>query len=260
MDFSSLKIDADTLSFASPLQPPPSFTRKRDRPEAKFSTTDQISTDQISTNLVFGYIRTQFNKLFAKRENIPPIINWICLQYFWEREYFTSHHPGLKLNETNDIVTCNFPLSTSRVFTIFGNILIGFDNNTLYEWKIKILYLDTSKYKNDNDIGIGIASHKAAVRGHFLDQCKPSYCYLSNGFIESSDGSTYLYGEKYKTNDTITMQLNLKRKMLKFYVNNKDQGIVKLKIDYKKLYYLAIALEHQNTSMQIFAFRTMYAK
>eukprot|EP01084_Bolivina_argentea_P231707 390668_1 len=36
MDFSSLKIDADTLSFASPLQPaPPSFTRKRDRPEAQ---------------------------------------------------------------------------------------------------------------------------------------------------------------------------------------------------------------------------------
>ena len=223
--------------------------------------------DKISINLVFEFIRQCEYEYFGDIRlqnayyNIPMLVNHLCLFYYYICECFTVHGSAITLNNqcNTATITSDFD-STDQILwgewqTVYGSIDIKVGSFSIYKWWFKILELDT---KSD-DIHIGIdSSNKTQLEVGFYsrDNKYHNYAYRSNGDLYKMQDQVACSGLStgYQCDDIVTMQLDLRRKAIRFWVNEKDQGELFKNIKIKDIiYHLAVCLEG-NSSIQLIKF------
>ena len=115
-----------------------------------------------------------------------------------------------------------------------------------HKWKIKLLH---SKSKN---ILVGVAPIDFDINSPSYNTCG-WYCYCNDSTLYS--GPPYNYSNKdlglSKVNDEITIVMNIKKRTLKFIINNEDKGDSYTNIPIDKPLFPAVLLYDQNDSVEI---------
>ena len=115
-----------------------------------------------------------------------------------------------------------------------------------HKWKIKIL-----KAYN-KQIMVGVAPSDFDINSSSYNTCGwYLYCYDSTLY----SGPPYNYSSKNsglsKVNDEIIMVMNMKKRTLKFIINNEDKGDSYTNIPIDKPIFPAVLLDNQNDSVEI---------
>jgi len=116
-----------------------------------------------------------------------------------------------------------------------------------HKWKIKILKTTQNKY-----VMVGVAPIDFDINSSSYITCGWYYfCYLSTLY----SGPPYNYSNKTsglsKVNDEIIVVMNMKKRTLKFIINNEDKGDSYTDIPIDKPIFPAILLYYQNDSVEI---------
>ena len=118
-----------------------------------------------------------------------------------------------------------------------------------HKWKIKIL-----KAIN-NDINVGVAPIDFDINSSSYNTCG-WYVYCGDSSLYS--GPPYKYSGKdiglSKVKDEIIIVMNMKKRTLKFIINNEDKGDSYTDIPMDKPIFPAVLLYHQNDSVEITEF------
>ena len=89
--------------------------------------------------LVNGYIRYQQNKLFHGQRNIPPVITYVCLLYYYDGEFFTVSSEDLLISsDKRTIRKIKNNLFRPWANRAIGNMWIGSMSNKIAKWKFII--------------------------------------------------------------------------------------------------------------------------
>ena len=89
-------------------------------------------------SLVNGYIRDQQNKLLLG-QNIPSVIMYICILYYYDGEYFTQSNEDLSISKDKRTVTkIKNNLYRPWKNRAIGNIWVGSMSNKIVKWKFII--------------------------------------------------------------------------------------------------------------------------
>ena len=220
-------------------------------------------TDEESRLIASGYIRSKHKSLFKSNthalfQNIPIPISLLCALYYYTYDQFLELPPDMDL--TKDEETIGIANSNRDCFS-FGELVISSTSNGVYRWNLRVL-------STENHMRIGIMSSPWNVHRSMIDL-----------FVQRSDSQKfYLYCPTYgrkpithedfpwddgdidskqlRDNDIVCMELNLRKKSVRFYINNEDRGIVCNRIQVGKdiQYRLAVSLVKGNPSMSIIKF------
>eukprot|EP01084_Bolivina_argentea_P223569 378251_1 len=208
-------------------------------------------TDPTTRDIVFGFIR-DIQALLSKNIIVPSEIVYMCLLYFYNVEYFTTHGSDMSIHDNGQIVKHHatgyyYDADVNDGNTVYGNLEINPNDYIKCIWIFKMIKLST-----DAMIAIGLASTQANtescfhgcwvnaadaewVRSEPEEDCvNVSYAYQKCDndilFITSIDGfqadSDKDYGNSdLNEGDEIKMELDIQNRTLKYYVNSKDQGM-----------------------------------
>ena len=224
----------------------------------------------------------EIEKLLSKNDVIPLSIFEICAIYYFH-EHLEKCANFMDINNAKNIATIKSNNKNNQIFkpnkkinrkklrgTVYGHYMInsqydGYDiniydnsDNNIYEWTLKIDQMSSW-------ITIGIdSSLQKHINDDFSDQDGYTYyAYGSSGYIYQNkyDFRSVEYGIEYKTNDEIKMVLNKKNRSIKYYVNDKDQGIAfnLIHIKYPYRYHFAVCLA-EGTIVRLISFQTKQSK
>ena len=183
--------------------------------------------DSRTKHLVFGFIRIAQSKLLNENKikiflNIPPLISYICLLYYFIGDYFDVLGDSIELSKDKTVITKTESSGWSN--SNYGKICIDSQSNAIFKWYLKLNKMMDSLC----DAQIFIAS-----------DCKITKCpvtwnnYSTNyyGFY-IGNGERYGYDKPYKgpyfgnkifkQGDIVCFELNLKNDYIKVYRNDDD--------------------------------------
>eukprot|EP01084_Bolivina_argentea_P297083 511742_1 len=189
------------------------------------------TVDTFSKCKVCGYLRRLSDK---SDYSFPDLIYYICLYYYFDREYFTVCHPDMMISNNNMITTAPTYVGEGSVL---GNICINNDENNLYVWELEMYNVPESTHTS-----IGICAWPPLMNLLIFDSVMQDlswdganiidcvYTFKNNGSIrlyvdEPCDYWLSPYGESFKTGDIIKMELDTMNRTLRYYKNDKDLGI-----------------------------------
>lgn len=194
----------------------------------------KVSVPQATKDCVAGYIR-ETQRIMPKNNpyyNIPSLIKYVVIYYYYQREIFNKHGKLIKLTENNTVAT----KEKAKIYNnVFGSTSIDFSKNIIYKWEFKILDLD--KYA-PNHIGIGICCQDDIKPHHyrcFIDEndCKENIrllCWNTGGTECTNNYSVSNDRLPFIEDDIVKMELNTTQKTFTFTVNDKESiqfGITK---------------------------------
>ena len=183
---------------------------------------EDVKIKQSIKDIVFGYIRNTYC------DYIPGLIIYWCLLYYYEKEEFFS-----KCNDTISIIndcTAKGLQNTGQSSYIFGHKIIKKLDNCTYIWCFKMFgdFPDPTMFWG-SPLEIGITD-----KMDINDKPNSHYFYCSSGLKNSIKSDSYFdypwnqkceqYGTPFGVNDN-KMKLNVVKRTLRFYVNDKAQGI-----------------------------------
>ena len=208
--------------------------------------------DSRTKDAVNGWIRNTEKAL--KTNNVPAMINTICILYFREYETFdkdlisqllTVDSEYKYISSDNDT---NGPIFSASAFG--SNICV---KGRKYYWMIKI---EEGTELISKSINIGIIENDAAKKneiGWYFESY--GYSYHNNGSTWNkgcSGGITKMYGDFMNVGDIIHVWLDLKdSNTLSYGKNDKHYGVA-FDIDNDKEYRLAVQLQNAKISIQNF--------
>ena len=206
--------------------------------------------------VVHGYNRRITHTLAGCNlfENIPPIINSLCILYYLNPEYFAIAGKGVQLS--TDKMTISSTKDTPFGNTSYGLQFISSTEAVKCRWSIKVNETLTRK------MTIGISSNdefdKAYTRWRRIGTYTGYKHYGYNGYvgcITSINGATK-YGQEYGKNDVVHVELDLLNKEVTFYKNEVSQGVAfnNIAIGESIKYRLAIQMSDENTSLTLIKF------
>ena len=125
--------------------------------------------------------------------------------------------------------------------TICENIL---DKTKIYQWKVKKI---KTQY---NAIIVGVASIDFDINSSSYNTC--GWYYDFRNYLYSSPPYNYGQGANLNvTKDEVTVIMNMKKRTLKFIINNEDKGDSYTNVPIYKPISPAILLRDQNDSVEI---------
>eukprot|EP01084_Bolivina_argentea_P089663 161744_1 len=206
--------------------------------------------------VVFGYIR-QCESLLQHSESIytiPLIISSICCIYYHQKETFISSRESILKVTKNNTVIESLPAISKYLYQ--ENISYGSTNiqpsknpNTKFQWKIKLLAV------NDR-IRLGIFT---PFRGTFYGVESTGKLYKNySPIVEANCIGKWgnYYCPRFKTNDTVTIEFNVKNRTLQYYLNNTNLGIAFKNIPINIHYNFGVVLR-RNDKAEILYFQDM---
>eukprot|EP01084_Bolivina_argentea_P204257 348798_1 len=225
----------------------------------------QVYVDSDINVLVSGYarmiqmeIKLNLNdeyKFFS--ENIPPMINSLCILYYYQPEYFDII--GKEIKVSKDKMSISSTINVKKNTSYGSHHILSTEKQTV-RWSVKINETSTSKFV------IGISS---------TNKCDESFCkcreapYVSvgpyshhigyvghNGKCVSVKGKRK-YGEPLAKHDIIDIKFDLINKRVVFYKNGQSQGFAFYPVvtGNNIKYRLSIQLLDENTTVSIVKFK-----
>ena len=206
-----------------------------------------------SQYLVFGFVK-ECQLLFEDKDdniirNITDLIIYTIIAFYAHFEFF-EHFAEDKFKTEDDgrIITKN---GDELRLTAYGSIIIPFESEAVYTWKIRIL--------KGNTIAIGIdeASRKCMQEIFFNCRKSKNYAYASGtGKKYSHKKHRVNFLQPYSKDDVITMELNMKEKSLSFAKN--DDKLTKAYDNIEESadgYSLAVFIRYKYYSIQLLSYQ-----
>eukprot|EP01084_Bolivina_argentea_P209773 357244_1 len=201
--------------------------------------------DQSTKDIVTGYLQ-HCRKLFSNNfyPNIPSLVTHLCMQYYFIAEYFSAHGSIIYLNEKRTIATINE--NGYDECCAYGNIAITNNTPAIYKWHFRMIHPYSTIY-----IGID-SSNKKCITAQYKNF---TYCRQNSCSFYACSGTGTIYSNTlgysranyadmdWRTDDIVIMQLNAKKKTLKYYLNGIDKGIAFENIEFKDTqYHMAVCI------------------
>ena len=158
-------------------------------------------------DIVFGYIK-KINK--NKNKQIPELIYYICLWFYYEQEIFDKNlcSKGLKLSgKCNNIITKT--VTDSEVSNVFGTTYFKSNTNEVLTWIIMFVDCDGLSYP-----GIGIVKNNPFKNIN-------SYMYYFDGLVQIKNEIKPNCGIYCDKGETIKFIIDFKKSQLKICKNEK---------------------------------------
>ena len=171
--------------------------------------------------LVVGYIRQSIENKF--NISIPTEIIKIC-HSFWGF-FACDEWDEAKSYHTVTIIGPRFSSNDKVNHSVYGKQII---KSGIYHWKIKMIKKASSFYENHPFVGI---VRDENILGKYSTDCmwcnRGGYllCGASNLIAPPSSGKSYGSQPFVNTGDVLELILDLKKKTIKYIINDKDQGI-----------------------------------
>ena len=181
---------------------------------------------------MFGFVKN-VEKLFKTSNvyyNIPSLVSYKILEFYYLREIFGDHGGMITLNESKLIASMNEKYNIFRN-TIIGTVIIDFSGSYIYKWKFKIITMSSK-------LAIGIVDKDQIQDDEFF---AGDFTYLSDddfvayhsekGFNQGRfeiywDQWSSTEGEDYGEGDKIEMKINTDA-TIEYAKNGKWFGAVK---------------------------------
>ena len=210
-------------------------------------------------NLMHGFMHQTERELSF---TIPDLITTICIFYYYQFEHFSVCGQRIGINENGNIATVvmDDDKVKSRKNTVYGSIPICESYGALkYIWEFKI-----HKCSWREDIYIGIdSSNKQCINTDFSDEFMDDetigdYLFYAwgtdaNQYSNATDLDEDSNGkpEAIQQGDIIKMEINITNRTLIYYKNGKvTVSFTGLSFE-EHVYHLAIALESEETSIEL---------
>ena len=190
----------------------------------------QISQiDKRTKSTVNGLVREMEKEL--KLNHIPNMINSMCILFFRDDEIFDIIGRDVKVSENKKIIT---KLQGHWQNNTYGIMEIPSMSNIIYTWTLKIHHLEL----NSGHIMIGISSVQSPSTYFEIESNGIHYVYHGEGKIyyvgyspKWVNDDWCSYGDGCVENDIFSVELDLKSKQIKFFINGEDQGVAYTNID-----------------------------
>ena len=173
---------------------------------------------------VFGYIRQKEAQLLLR--NIPSMIAYLCLQFYFHGEYFEKCSDDLEISPDKKTVTkIQNGLTWNNL--AYGKVWINSISNCIAKWKFKIDYLHRSTYWQHFVIYFLSKEHDPGHSAMYVrDPERPFYVICGNGCCyshESMDSSQPIAKlDAFTINDEIILTLNTIQKTIWMQVNGRQ--------------------------------------
>ena len=175
--------------------------------------------------IIFGYLR-QLQQLLLNENSVhnvyidtPLLINYKCLLfYIGGMDYFFRCGRHCELLNNNKLIK---HLKLEWGNATFGKHEILSTSQGIHKWTLQ-------NKSNNRNFNVGISSINKRTNRIFDTFDAPFYAYsVGLGRKKSTDITHWInYGEGIpKPNDSITVELDLYKKQISFYVNGENQGI-----------------------------------
>eukprot|EP01084_Bolivina_argentea_P130047 229608_1 len=229
--------------------------------DVKNSLIRAKQANQHTKNAVFGYVR-------RFQDKAPSIIQYLCLCYYLDMDYFSKHASHFTVNDRRDIVTSMLKLGKygfQKWGSVYGDVAITNDSPVKFRWTFKIL--QSQFFRSDmSSIYIGIdSSNKTHYEGYFWNNVLNRNNWYAYGgsspyrYCDWIDYENIPKGKPIRKDDIIKMEVNVVDKTISYTVNEEDLGIIFDNIILeKRTYNLAICLTEENDSVQIINFEKQF--
>ena len=220
-------------------------------PQTFLNELELKKVDIRSLFTVFGYIRKEQQTLNHKESYnvIPKLVCCIVLAFYTNHvDSFEIAGKDVKISGDNKIIT---KLVGGRNNTSIGKISIPSQCNIICRWNLKINVID------DWYMYIGITSDHSSNDLNFCENRKTSNyaCYALSSVLKSKDQNKHNYGThvSWEQGEIVGMELNLVKKNISFYVNNKYQGVAYENIDIGEniQYRLAVCMYGKDNQIEL---------
>ena len=100
------------------------------------------NADEKTKNIIFGYSRQQQSEL---KLNIPMMIQYLFLMYYWIQEKFTKHGKLIEMDASCKRISSYIASSKRMDFdlynTAYGNNVININDVSIsmYKWRFKVI-------------------------------------------------------------------------------------------------------------------------
>ena len=196
---------------------------------------------------------------------IPFAVQSLFIIYYIDYDEFADTGSNITISNDKKMAKQNALPPTLLNIHCFGSLIIqSLNNNNVYRWDLKITKLNPESYYN---IMVGVSS-KFKFRicmqlptpqismSHVIE-----YTFADGAYIyDESVWKWKNYGHRAMENDIISIELDMGRSQVRFYINYKDQGIAYKDIKKGKdiKYRLAVGALSIGTEIRIINFRTRY--
>ena len=147
------------------------------------------------TLCVAGYIKNCQRLLPSNNAyyNIPKLVEYICLCYYAQYEYFEKIGKDIIISSDNTIITkkedLRNPNRTSWNNATYGSLWLPSNDNLIIKWVFKCV----KHVINDRQsIGIGLVTNKHHLKTDLDPDAKYSYLDLQKGYLRQN-GRTWTY-------------------------------------------------------------------
>ena len=150
---------------------------------------------------MYGWVREAERDL--KLSNVPNMISCICIMYLREDEIFQYLSDDGKIKLSADKKIATLKKGYMNFLNVFGIVEVASMNKAIYQWDLKMTL--TIEYHNQYGV----------VVDHIV--------YILQG-MQKYSRSWKRYGASFMK-DKVSINLDLKKKEIRFLVNDQDQGI-----------------------------------
>ena len=212
---------------------------------------------------VTGWVKQQ--QQILDLPNIPLPLQSLCIVYFNEYDEFEECGSFIKISEDKKSITKTLTIICNA--HCFGALQIpSLYNNRIFKWDIQINKMAHGSPTRDvSDVMIGVSSKQNVenkkINFHSYIRKALDYAYTDTGQILIVD-TPYLewknYGDTAGKDDIISVELDLNKSQIRFYINDKDQGIAYENIKKGKdiSYRFVVAASYKDTELTLINFTT----
>ena len=224
---------------------------------------------QKTKDLVLGFVRSNTKQHLI---DIPIMISYVVLMYYWIQERFTLHGEDIELDKTKRIAR-RFRIDKQTYNTVYGNNVIDINDKSIgcYVWTFKVKNIPKNEY--DFPICVGLDSSKDEFINQDFSDSRHNHDsfysigtngirYNSEGFQPRSTGWDVDWDV-----DVMEMHLNMGSRKLTVWINNVFEVVIANKINFQssdnKRYNLAIGLSDdpdRNNEIQLIDFSAIQCK
>ena len=196
--------------------------------------------DDKTKNKILGYVRRYEHQEKVKSANIPIMIQYLIMVYYWVNEKFVIYGEGLEMDQENKNIIRVRPNSNINSFpwvnSAYGNNVIDINDTSIIRYKWSIRFVNKNGFssligilKSNKNIGIN-ACNMAVWQSH-----DTYYCMYINGNPVVLDGMRQLKRDQHPEmgkSGVMHLVLDIPTKTLKYTLNNDaTEYIIADKID-----------------------------